>query len=331
MRLAKAIISIISIIMLRGFLVQSIHGFNPIQVELGQEKFKYEIFNVELNEKELILEGYAFVIEQQHYRSQLTHNTFIEIVSSNGDTTIFQASPLPSVYTNHVLHRGTPVCGNFTYRRPINSCYYIYENVQFRVKIPRIAFNLNETYHFNLISHARSINTRFRTSIQALVKDKVIVMDEKQYIFNGDIDSTALRINFSEVVVRNGPSIESSILNMGEHCSSTYRNQLFYQINSVYNKVNKFIFNQEVGLTYYELSAALSTCINSRRTVIEGNDIGPVYINRLLVVLSGTPLTLEVKPIKPIPVKKTLRFFHPLKTRHTMNQNTHHYNLISKK
>lgn len=328
MKLAKAIISIISIIMLRSFFVQSIHGFNPIQIELDQDKFKYEIFNVELNEKELILEGYAFVIEQQHYRSQLTHNTFIEIVDSKGESTTFQASPLPSIYTTHMLHRGTPLCGNFNLRQSINKCHYAYENVQFRVKIPRAAFILNETYHFKLISFARSVNTRFKTSIQAMVTEKISILDEKSYIFNGDIDSTALKINFSEVVVRNGASLESSVLYEGDHCSSTYRNQLYYQEGSLFNNVTKFLFNKDVGLTYYELSASLSTCINSRRTVIEGHDIAPVYINRLLVVLSGTPLTLEVKPIETVPVIKTLRYYHPLITKNSLNHNTHYFSLI---
>lgn len=328
MRLAKAIISIISIIMLRGFLVQSIHGSNSIQVNLNQDKFKYEIFSVVLNDEELILEGYAFVIEQQHYRSQLTHDTFIEVVNSKGDSTSYQASLLPSIYTTHMMHRGTPLCGNTSYKRLINSCYYTFENVQFRVRIPRNVFIDNEIYHFNLISHAKNINTMFKTNIQAIVKEKDVEIDEKSYIFNGDIDSTALSISFSEIVVRNGPSISSSLIYHGTNCSTTYRNQLFYQNNSVYKNVNQFVFNQGVGLTYYELYTTLSTCINSRRTVVEGKDIGPVYINRLMVVLSGTPLTLEVKPIYKVSVLKTLRYYHPVLTKYTLNQNVHYLRLI---
>jgi hypothetical protein len=328
MRLAKAIISIISIIMLRGFLVQSIHGSNAIQINLSQDKFKYEIFNVELNEEELILDGYAFVIEQQHYRSNLTHDTFIEVVNSKGDTILYKASLIPSVYTTHMMHRGTPLCGNNSYRQLINTCYYVFENVQFQVKIPRNVFLDNETYHFNLISHAKNINTFFKTSIQALVKNKDIIINEKNYIFNGDIDSTALKISFSEIVVRNGPSIQSSLLYVGTNCSSTYRNQLFYQNNSIYKNVSRFIFNQGVGLTYYELYTKLSSCINSRRTVIEGKDIGPVFINRLMVVLSGTPLTLEVKPIVNTSVLKTIRYYHPRLTKNSLNHNVHYLRLI---
>jgi hypothetical protein len=319
MKYIKAIISIISIIMLRGFLIQSIHGFNPIHVELDQEKFKYEIFSVKLDDNDLIIEGFAFVIEQQHYRTQLTHVTYIELINSRGDKTTFPAVFLPSNYTSHMQYRGTPLCSSIRFRQPNTTCHYVFENVQFRVKIPRSVFIMNEIYRFNLISHAKSVNTTFKTPIHAMVKDNIITLDEKSYIFNGNLEPSTLRIVHSEVVVRNGPSLDSSAIYHGIHCSTTYRNQLFYQKNSLYNKVNTVIFNNNVGLTYYELSVNTSSCINSRRTVIEGNEISPVYINRLMVELTGTPLTLEVKPIETTQIKKTLRFYHPLITKNVQN------------
>lgn len=319
MKYIKAIISIISIIMLRGFLIQSIHGLNPTQIELDQEKFKYEIFSVELDEKDLIIEGYAFVIEQQHYRTQLTHLTYIELLTSKGNKTTFSAVSLPSNYTSHMQYRGTPLCATFRLRQPNTTCHYAFENVQFRVKIPRSIFIMDEIYRFNLISHARSVNTTYITPIQAIVKDNIITIDEKSYILNGNLDTSTLRIAHSEVVVRDGPSIESSPIYHGAHCSTTYRNQLFYQKDSLYDHVKAVIFNSSVGLTYYELSVNTSSCINSRRTVIEGNEITSVYINRLMVELTGTPLTLEVKPIEMIPIKKTLRFYHPLITKNVKN------------
>lgn len=321
MKYLKAIISIISIIMLRGFLVQSINGLNAVHIELDQEKFKYEIFNVEFDERDLIIEGYAFVIEQQHYRTQLTHATYLELLNSRGDRTTFPAIILPSDYTSHMQYRGTPLCASFRLRQPNTTCHYTFENVQFRVKIPRSIFLLNETYRFNLISHARTVNTTFKTSIQAIMKNNVFTIDEKNYIFNGDIDTSILRIAHSEVVVRNGPSLESSAIYEGPHCSTTYRNQLFYQQNSLFKNVSTIIFNNDIGLTYYELSIRQSVCLNSRRTVVEGNEIYPVYVNRLMVELTGTPLTLEVKLIETIPVKKTLRFYHPLITKNVVNHN----------
>jgi hypothetical protein len=319
MKYIKAIISIISIIMLRGFLIQSIHGLNPTHIELNQEKFKYEIFSVQLDENDLIIEGYAFVIEQQHYRTQLTHMTYIELLTSKGNRTTFTAVLLPSNYTSHMQYRGTPLCTTFRLRQSNTTCHYDFENVQFRVKIPRSVFIMDEIYRFNLISHGRTVNTTFKTPIQAIVKDNIITIDEKSYIFNGSLEQSTLRIAHSEVVVRDGPSLESSAIYQGDHCSTTYRNQLFYQKDSLYNDVRRVTFNSNVGLTYYELAVNTSTCINSRRTVIEGSEISPVYINRLMVELTGTPLTLEVKPIDVIPIKKTLRFYHPLITKNVQN------------
>jgi hypothetical protein len=311
MKIIKSIISIISIILLRSFLFHQIHGLNTNVISLDQNAFKHEIFDISFDESMIHFKGYAFVIEQQHHRSSNTHTTYLEIVNSKGESTLFLTQLLPSNYTQHMQYRGTSICSNSTYYAKNTTCYYDYEHVQFKVSIPLQHFNDEETYYFNVVMHLHQVKQSYKTPIYSLMNQNNYETNNHIFSFNHHQQPNQLRIIHSEVVVRNAPSITGSTYYVGTNCSTTYRNQLFYQKDSIYNNVKSVFFNNDVGLSYYEIQGKLSTCINSRRTVIEGFDIKPMFINRFMINLVGERLSLNIqKKIDLKPLIK-IRFYHP--------------------
>jgi hypothetical protein len=311
MKILKSIISILSIILLRSFLFQQIHGLNVNLIGLDQNAFKHEIFEIKVTDDVINFKGYAFVIEQQHHRSINTHTTYLEILNSKGESTLFLAQLYPSNYTQHMQYRGTSICSNITYYAMNTSCYYDYEHVQFSVNVPISHFNEEETYFFNVVIHLHQVKQSYKTQVYTLMNQKNFETNQYNFSFNQHQQPNQLKIIHSEVIVRNAPSIQGTTYFLGTNCSTTYRNQLFYQKDSIYNNVKSVFFNLDVGLSYYEIEGQLSTCINSRRTVIEGNVVKPMFINRFMVNLVGDRLSLSLqKKIEMKPVIK-LRFYHP--------------------
>lgn len=316
MRLIKTITSIVSIFLLRSFFLNSIHGFTPIVKEITQDHFKHEIFDVYVDRFDLVFEGYGFVIEQQHYRNILTHSIAIEMIDSKGKNRRYEGVSQASNYTDHIKYRGTSLCGMFTLRQPNQTCHYTYENVQFKVRIPLSLIETHETYVFNLISHPRSVNVEFKTPIYAILDKNEFIHNERIFIFHDHEQRNSLQVMHSEVVVRTQPSITGPVLYQGDYCSSTYKNQLFYKLHSVFNHIHSVMFNHSIGLTYYELKGQISECHNQRRTIVEGNNIEPIFINRLMVRLDGDRFKMSVTIPKPSIRKILIRYYHPLYTNH---------------
>ncbi len=317
MRLMKTIVSIISIFLLRSFFLHSIHGFSPTVQEITQDHFKHEIFDVYVDRFDLVFEGYGFVIEQQHYRNLLTHSIAIEMIDSKGKSRRYEGVSQKSNYTEHMKYRGTSLCGMFSLRQPNQTCHYIYENVQFKVKIPLSLIETHETYVFNLISHPKSINVEFKTPVYAILEKNELVHNERIFIFHDHEQRNSLQIMHSEVVARSQPSITGPALYQGVDCSSTYKNQLFYQLNAVFNEIYSVMFNSSIGLTYYELKGQLSDCSNQRRTIIEGHQIKPLHINRIMVRLGGDRFKMSVTVPKPLVQTVLVRYYHPKYMNHS--------------
>lgn len=292
--------------------MSNVHGLYEHATEIDQVNFKHEIFSIEFNERDAIFKGYAFVIEQQHHHNQNTHEISLEIVNSKGESFIFSSKLLPSDYTTHMQYRSTLQCPVALYQQSNTTCFYDYQNVQFEASIPLNAFELNEVYTFNVIIHLKNTNKTFKTKIYSLLNQTNYESNNKIFTFDAYHFSNQLQIVHSEIVVRNAPTISGSVYFVGTNCSTTYRNQLFFQKDSVYTNIRTIQFNEFIGLTYYELEGMLSTCVNSRRTVVEGTTIKPIYINRFMVNLVGDPLTLHVSSQLKPKITMKLRFYNSL-------------------
>ena len=322
MKVIKTIVSIVSIFLLRSFFINTIHGFTPTVQEITQDHFKHEIFDVYVDRFDLVFEGYGFVIEQQHYRNLLTHSIAIEMIDSKGKSRRYEGVTLKSNYTEHMKYRGTSLCGMFTLRQPNQTCHYTYEDVQFRVKIPLSLIETHETYVFNLISHPKSVNVEFKTPVYAILENNELIHNERIFIFHDHEQRNSLEVMHSEVVARSEPSLTGPATFNGAQCSSTYKNQLFFKLNAVFNNIYSVMFNPSIGLTYYELKGQLSECMNQRRTIIEGNNIEPLFINRIMVRLGGDRFKMSVTVPKPQIQKILIRYYHPKFTIH------HRYNVF---
>ena len=123
MSLIKAIISILSIIMIRSYLITHAHGLLSHAQVIDQTAFKHEIFSIKFDEDHATFKGYAFVIEQQHHRDHTTHEISLEFVNSRGESDYFIATLHPANYTTHMQYRSTLMCPHHLFEQ-MNTVYY---------------------------------------------------------------------------------------------------------------------------------------------------------------------------------------------------------------
>jgi hypothetical protein len=106
------------------------------------------------------------------------------------------------------------------------------------------------------------------------------------------LDATELKINATTVLARKQAQKQSEYWFYGSNCSTTYRNQLFFQVNTVYRRIHEKVINENTS--YYRVGGNLNVCYDARRRITEGALIQPVWIASPYVLYSGTPLQIKV-------------------------------------
>ncbi|MGL5561531.1 MAG: immunoglobulin-like domain-containing protein, partial [Tannerellaceae bacterium] len=114
-----------------------------------------------------------------------------------------------------------------------------------------------------------------------------------QYIAHTALNDNTLQIINSHVFVKPRPTAMRETVQYGSHCSTSYRNTLYYKENSMYrNILEKTMVDQ---VTYYRVAGQLAPCKDLRREVIEGTQIQPMWMTSLYVDYQGDPLKIKAK------------------------------------
>jgi hypothetical protein len=128
------------------------------------------------------------------------------------------------------------------------------------------------------------------------IKTKI---NDIEYLSISNLKDTEITIISAHVYARSGPSTSYPIHSIGANCSTAYLNRAYFRENTTYKQVLERHFD---GVnTYYRVSANPSECYLSRRRIIEGTLIRPVWIVSSYVQYSGTPLTITSQLINTSP------------------------------
>jgi len=271
----------------------------------------YEVLEIDQGFDKLSIRGWGFINHNQHFLDTSTHEISIEFQSRTHQFSV-QATLRDLDMTSLMHYRGSPMCYSSNYLQKPSICNYNYKNVGFYVEVPYDTFAVNETYHAMLVVHAKQTKTTYKTKLYFPMKDSMSTLyDDYKITIDSSIHDTQLIVNHSNVVVRNGPSSSYPIYRIGQICSTTYQNQLFYKENSMfYNIKNKVINN---NITYYTISGDVDHCFNHRLRVKEGQAINPIVIASSFVEYGGKMLTINRELVNDPPL---LSVEHP-----TINEN----------
>ena len=261
-------------------------------IMVSKKDLSFEVLSIETSQNELIIKGWAFISYKQHFNNASDHATFLEFFNINDQFRV-QASLTNISQTQMMTYFGSPSCSSSsTYQMP-EVCNYNYEQVGFEVKVPLDRFKAGDSYQTNIIVQAHTAGISYKTALYyPLSNDLMLSSTSRETIVSSRLDATELKINATTVLARKQAQKQSEYWFYGSNCSSTYRNQLFFQVNTVYRRIYEKVISENTS--YYRVGGNLNVCYDSRRRITEGTLIQPVWIASPYVLYSGTPLQIKV-------------------------------------
>lgn len=265
----------------------------------------YEVQSVAMTPDELTISGWGMLVESQHFISSADHSYELELTSPQ-HTFRIPATIVNLNLTEAMRYAGIPLCALNAYFQNGKICYYRYENVGYSAKIPLSMFQTDSQYTVYLIVHAMNANYHKKIPIFYPIANDVVQMSgQKEYRVTSKLDDTKLTVRYSTVVARKSPDKTGAAWYSGTSCSTAYKNLLFLQLSSIYSSIKERFANLTNYTTYYRVAAKLSNCIDSRRRIVEGDVLSPVWIPSSFVEYSGTPLNITTRIINSAPVLTT--------------------------
>lgn len=262
----------------------------------------YEVQAVSVNATNLNISGWGLLIESQHFISSSDHSYELEFTSPQ-HTFRVSAPTVNLTLTEVMRYVGIPLCGLSAYFQHDTTCYYRYENVGFSASIPLTMFQTDRQYTLYLVVHAASANYHKKIPIYyPITNDIVLMKGQKEYRIVSKLNDTKLTVKYATVVARKSPDKTGAAWYSGTSCSTAYGNLLFLQLDSVYASIKERYANLTNYTTYYRVASKLSVCVDSRRRIVEGSTITPVWIPSSFVEYSGTPMMLSTQIINTAPI-----------------------------
>lgn len=297
---------LISIVVSLIYLSIMVYKVNAQTISVLKQQLPYEINDIQVSNDRLTIQGWAFISLNQHFLNDATHEIFLVFESKSHQIT--KKATLKAIDMTSLMHyKGAPTCANDDYHQISGTCNYKYQNVGFEVSLSLNEFQKQESYQTSILVHAKQTNTTYKIQVYyPMFRDLEYKYGDYLFKLSSSLADTKLVVNYTTVLVRSTPKVDSPIHQVGDWCNNTYKNQLFYKLNSQYSIVHAKIKTE--NMSYYKLGGQLDECFNKRRRVKEGNDIYPMYISSAFLEYAGDSLTIKNELVNTAPI---LTITHP--------------------
>ena len=261
----------------------------------------YEILSISMSQSTMTVSGWAILNETQHFVTSSDHSYELEF-ASNEHTFRVTGTTTGTNLTDTFRYGGAPICATTAYFKTDTICYYRFENVGFTFSIPISSLQIGRNYTVYLIVHANSANFHKKIPVYYPIQNDIVISSgQKEYRVVSKLDDMKITVKYATVAARKGPDRSYVAWNGGANCSSTYGNYHYFLLNSVYTNIKDKYLNNTNKMTYYNVSTSLSSCVDSRRRVVEGETYNPVWIASSFVEYSGTPMLVSTRIINTAP------------------------------
>jgi len=296
----KLVNQILKLLLILGSLSYfRINAHAAVETMVSKKQIPYEILNISVIDNSIVIEGWAFISYKQHYLNDTDHKTELEFFSLNDSFRVLAKLTNISL-TKQMEYFGSPKCAPVSIDQAPELCNFNYENVGFTATIPLSKFKLDNTYQTNILSYALKSNLIYKTPVYfPIPSDLNFKISDKEYNVVSRMNDTEIKVNSTTVIARKQPSKTSTYWYSGTNCSTSYQNQLFFMLNSIYKNVSAKVISDNTS--FYNVSAKLGVCDGPRRRIIEGTVISPVWISSLYIVYSGTPLQISSNLVNQAP------------------------------
>lgn len=261
----------------------------------------YEILSVSMTQNTMTVTGWAILNETQHFISSADHSYELEFASPE-HTFRVNGTITNTTLTETFRYGGAPICATNAYFKTDTTCYYRFENAGFSFSVPMDSLEIGRDYTVYLVVHAKNANFHKKIPVYYPILNDIVMMNgQKEYKIVSKLNDTKITVKYATVAARKGPDRSYVAWSYGTNCSSTYGNDHFFLLNSVYTNIKERYLNNTNKVTYYRVSTSLSSCVDSRRRVVEGETFSPVWIASSFVEYSGTPMLVSTRIINTAP------------------------------
>lgn len=268
-------------------------------INVERDKLNYEVLNVQIQDQNLIIDGWATMPDTQHFKDASTHAFELEVTSSN------ETINIPGTLTNHDLTAQMAYMGNKRCNETVMNtiaCNFDNKKVGFRFKIPLNTLKEDQNYKLFLKMHAKQSNHRYRIPLfYASEKDIYLLNGRTEYLIQSDYKHVKFSIYEPTLKAKVKPDPDSDMPSGGTVCSTAYKNLWYLKQNAVFEDIYDIqIYNNQI--TYFKVRVVPYGCVNERLRLIESktsNDY--VYVPSTQVNYIGNPMIIYVRRLTSIP------------------------------
>lgn len=257
-------------------------------------KVIYEINNVEFDSEGILIEGWAFLSESQHFNDPNSFKGEI-VVRANEDLQYFPMNFKSKDMTEYMKTDYVNKCGYNQYQMQMTQCFYEYTNVAFDAIIPYSAFKTANTYLIGIGINALNAGESYRTYLSGLDLNLQRSDGTNTYKITSSEGSYSFKITQALIKARTKPSLDSEVIkSSGNACSVAYGNDVYLAKGAVFSNV---IDHKTIdGVTWYKVKGDIQGCVDGKYVLVEGNEY-EIWIPLYSLEYSGDLLVVNVSKI----------------------------------
>ena len=262
-------------------------------------KLIYEINDIRFSTSGIVIEGWAFVTESQHFVDTSTYKGEI-ILRSSKEELHYPINFIEKDMTYIMKLQGVKKCGENEYKQKGSSCFYEYKNVGFQLVIPFSDLSIDNEYNMTIGIETMLSKEAYKTYI--IVSDISLSkkLSDRTVVIQSDINQTSFYVNQDYVYARKAANKYAQVIqNTGNSCSTTYGTNVYFDYSSPYNNVYEVTRLDDI--TWFRVKGDLKGCKNSKNIILEGTTYD-AWIPSTFVEYTGVISNIKVKknPKKPI-------------------------------
>lgn len=272
-------------------------------VETNRRTVRYEINNFYIENNYIILNGWASTNGHQHLKNDDTHQYSFQLIDRKDNSTKEYIASLKWVDKTQFLRTQTynRQCYDNEYDVGGSTCYYIYENVGFEVRIPLSDLDTNTEYDIFFRIWEKQVNRKFKIKIYTPNIAKSYNINNVTYQLKSDIANIYAIVTGEPVYVRTGPSSSYAPAKGNIWCSDYYKNEFYWIGGNQYNNIIQFVQNKPNDIsseTWINMRFNEGYCSNSRLRAVDGTSRTDGWIAGAYADFTGTPATIVTKRLQ---------------------------------
>ncbi len=254
------------------------------------------------NNKTLVIEGWGFISNAQHFDNYNTHDYTLHFKSKTHELDAKGISK-PISHTDTMFYVGSPYCKEKEFNKNSIDCNHRYDNIGFSFIVPLNKLKMNETYTVSLSIYGISSRQTMTTEVYFPSKETITLQNgHDHYIIDSQLHDVGAKILYDHVLVRQGIGKTGKLLEVKSSCSTDPKP--YYKYNTHFKTIfDKKLFN---NTTYYQLKGNASGCEQNKTRIVEGNNYSPLWIASNFIEHTGKPLTIITKEINHAPIISVL-------------------------